>query len=355
MSSFRSDGQFVAIGVECTAFVPYIFTISLCLYANIWLISQIRTGKISLFAHKRSMFLILGLNLSLFYAIIALLFAHIGIYYVDNTTVEHVYSSVSILFFLSGLWIILYFLNVRNWLIFWNYQHAYSALQLHWQQLINKNVNKDNETNCFIRNNHKYGQLLHVAKLSGMYASFGWFIFFISTVFPSINHVTLPIGFILLILFIIFYMVITCKTPYQSDTFYIHYESRIHSRLLLVIGLGLATMVMTIEFLPALSDGTTDQDDEILIYIFVGSFLNVMNVVFCAMNLVSVRIIDRSNKQRVTVIHKSKGNKDTYNLQLILTNKKAINLFMIHLGKEYVFICRLSVGANCVQSKLCLQ
>lgn len=344
MSRFTDDNaggstQFVPIGAECVAFIPYLFTIPLCLYANMSLICQATTGKMERFTNKTSRgFTLFGLNIALLYGICGLLLVHIAMYYVDNTTLNHIFSSVSILLFMSAWWLILLFLNIKNWLIFWNSKFSYYSYQLQWQQLINTNIVKQKmKTNWFIKNNHKYSKLKFVTQIFGIYSFCGWFCFLLYLIVPSLEFIIVPIGFLLLILFIIFYAIIICKTPYQSDTFFIHKESRIHAKLLLIIALGMMIMVLSFTF------NVNNKSNNIVPFISTGVFFNMMNIVFCAMNLISVRIVNQRRKQQAIIKHNStKDNNNIYNMQLILSNHKAINLFMMHLSKEYSMECLLA-------------
>ena len=62
-----------------------------------------------------------------------------------------------------------YLLNVRNWLIYYNYHHSYYTSQSQWTLIIDPTLNqKQNKQNWFIKNKCKYGNLSYIMKLFGI-------------------------------------------------------------------------------------------------------------------------------------------------------------------------------------------
>lgn len=316
--------------IEGITFLPYLLTIPLSIYGIIWF--RFKT-KDEIYATKRSLFLSYGLKISLSFGILMTFCAHGTVFYISDDFTTALVSTV-ILLYLFSWYLILYFLIIKSWLLYYKYKFSFYTLQLEWQQLINSNIIQTSQkTNWYIHNNHKYGNLKYMTKRGAFVAFLGyiWFIlYFINTEVPAV----LAIGFFCTLLFIIFYIIILCKTPYKKDTYFFHWESRMHSRLLSLCFLMMVIMAMTFAIVP----------NPPYPYIFVGSIHIFISSVFCCMILVSTFCVVRKNTVIPVLRHtkSTDNNYKRYTVELLLSNKKSANAFMKYLAKEFstfVIIC----------------
>ena len=116
-----------------------------------------------MFIQKRSTTLALGFVCTLLYGMATLTYTIIAQLYCDGPALRIAQISAATAFFL-----LLFYLNTRSWMIYYQYYWNYYALQLDWQQIINSNfVEEQHRNNWFIKNKHKYGNLRFVIKLFG--------------------------------------------------------------------------------------------------------------------------------------------------------------------------------------------
>ena len=137
-------------------------------------------------------------------------------------------------------WLLLFFLTVKNWMIYFKYKWTYFTLQLEWQQILNsKIVTQIEQENWYIRNNNKYGNLSFVYKLFGIIYFAALSISFAALILmPKIQLIAVGMLVSTVMPAIIFYGALVCKTPFIDDTFYIHWESKMHSRVLMMMDLS---------------------------------------------------------------------------------------------------------------------
>ena len=133
-----------------------------CLPAALWGSYKLSRYKSSMFMKKRSLSLVYGLNILLIMAMIITVFINICLFHYGLSLI----TAISMILFIICWWILLFFLTVKNWMIYFKYKWTYFTLQVNWQQIINPNISEElKKTNWYIRNNHKYGNLKYICKL----------------------------------------------------------------------------------------------------------------------------------------------------------------------------------------------
>ena len=136
----------------------------LCIYGNIKLHSQ----NNEMYLHKRSLVVFYALNYSIILSMISLLF--ISFAFVNCHKIVQVIACICCLI---SSWFFLMLLVTKNWMILYKYKWTYYTVQSKWQQLINSNILKQNQTNWYIIHNKKYGNLYYIAKLFSAYCITG--------------------------------------------------------------------------------------------------------------------------------------------------------------------------------------
>ena len=240
-------------------------------------------------------------------------------------------------------WLLLYFLTVKEWMVFFKYKWSFYTLQLKWQSILNSEIGNDiKKQNWYIRNKNTYGNLKYVYKI---FLLIYFTVFLISS--ASVILISHPkasdqiklygagIQFVLVIPAILFYFILVYKTPYIKDTFYIHWESRMHSRIIFIMGIvsiscNITSILLHSEFWVALAGGPT----------LVAGFFAVNNVS-------TFSIISKNKSSQTALGFKEEDDRDAHGnakpseditLDMILTDKKSINCFMHHLSRELCFI-----------------
>lgn len=313
-----------------------------------------------MFMKKRSIQVVFGLNLSLISAIIAVATLDICILYHGND-ISFILGTI---FLWSSWWSCLYFLNTKNWMIYYKYWWTYYTLQLKWQRIINPNISEELEkTNWFIHNIKTYGNLNYIFKVFGIFHFMGCCMCITATDLGLFNIdqstfiMILTIGLYALSLLptILFYAVIVCKTPSFDDAFYLHWECKMHRNIIIMSVLSWICVMFAIYY-----------TDSINITSIVA--VSSLSTVFYAMSYISTTMIVKRNRKhlkhgtprsspnisptsipqkppRLSIINLSQQSslrKSTYlekkiKLDDIFMNKKTLNIFMIHLSKELSF------------------
>ena len=304
-------------------------------------------GIVKLYKHRNFMLmksdqcpLVFGFNIVLLLAMISSTFGNACIFHFHGTAMIIVSMSI----WYTCWWLLLYFLTVKEWMVFYKYKWSFYTLQLKWQSILNSQIGDNiKQQNWFIRNNHKYGNLKNVYKIFALIYSFAFIVSAASVV--RISHPNASeqvklygagIQFILVVPAILFYFILVCNTPYIQDTFYIHWESRIHSRILFIMGFfsilaNIISIVTQSEFWVAITGGP----------MLVAGFFAVNNVS-------TFSVISKNKNSQKSLGFKENGEQDIHGntkssdhitLEVILTDKTTINLFMHHLSREYVLNC----------------
>ena len=377
-----SDNSMTMVAGICS-FIPYILFIPISIYYNKKLYQNYRNA---LFIQKRNISITMGLNCAFIFAMIASWFAHLSILYLNKIAI-----TISFSIFFTAYWILLFFLNTKNWMIYYHEKWTYYALDMKWQQIINDKV-RDSATpsNWFIKNRHKYGNRRYIFKLFGILHAFGLILLITAQIILSTSDghpdaITYSIVMIIITIipYIIFYVFLTFKTPRFNDIFYIHWESQMHARLIVIMGIGLISFNMwyAIDFHKHVS----------AIWPMAMLCFPFVTLILFGMIMISTVLIIKKTKQdclkhgAIALMHShirqptpsstakrpfshnqlmtqhiqrqssaskslkdkrlsagtggrpkisATGSKQRYTLDLILSNKDSFHLFMVHLSKE---------------------
>lgn len=325
---------------ETAIFVPYF----ICIAWSIYNLVNLHQFKHKAFLEKRSTSLVHGFNIITILCMISTVLGTIAGLYLQSSDLGRYFS---FLFLLTTTYLAFCFLNIKNWMIYYQYHWTYFTLQIKWQQIIN---DTDSEQNWFIENKSKYGNIRYVCKLFGivhgiMIICSGVSLYFVMIYEdPSIDLPALIICAIITISLIIFYIIIVKKTPKWNDVFYIHWESKLHSKILLV---GSIMLVLCTGSSTALSRLIPENNTGPK----MGTCIVMMSqlLMWFGLNYVStVKVTQKNiNPYQQTIQNLAAiGDLDSNSmydskiitLDRVLTNEKCINLFMQHLSREYVYI-----------------
>ena len=238
---------------------------------------------------KRYIRIAFGLNISLISAIIAVVTLDIVIMY-HNSTISFICGTI---FFQIACWSVLFFLNTKNWMIYYKYFWTYYTLQLKWQQIINPNISEElKKTNWYIRNIKTCGNLSYIFKLFGIIHIIGCCMCMAAMYIGLLSmHESIFILTVTIVLYscslvpaILFYTIIVCKTPSFDDAFYLHWECKVHRNILIMFIVSFIVIIIVI--------GCT-QSNNIVSPIAVTS----MTIVFYLMSYVSTTMIIKKNKK----------------------------------------------------------
>ena len=136
-------------------------------------------------------------------------------------------------------YLFLFFCITNSWLIYYKERWTFYTLQSKWANIITSN--DEAKQNWFIRNNHRYGSISYMMKLFGTYHIFATVAGTIAVIGLHLRFIDKSITDILaalpFLIAIVIYTTIICKTNRLStvdDVFYIHWESKVHSKILLI-------------------------------------------------------------------------------------------------------------------------
>ena len=319
-----------------------------CIAWSIYNYSQLFRYKGEDFLQKRSTFLVFGYTTSLIISMINIAF----------TTTANIYMSTSVRTAGYGLsmittYLTLYFLNVKTWMIYFQYKWTYYALQLKWQMIINTNtmVNPNKQDiNWFIRHRHgkyAFGKLDFVKKLFGcIHLLFAVICCLSISIFIPSNK-TRAIGIILLIIptltTLIFYAVIIRQTPPFEDIYSIHRENKVIAPVLL-IGLTIYIIFGIVEaYVYYGEDNPNEKLGRILanvaqieILLLWTILLWISTVIIIKANVVVQskeevkKVIDLPNLQKNIISSKLKK----VDLESVLSDRETIDHFMKYLSRE---------------------
>ena len=285
-----------------------------------------------MFMKKRSLIILFGLNISC-----CMLMMAAGLFPITFWR-EQWPLFVSVLvhwIFFTPFQFFLWFINLRNWLILYKYKWNHYSIELEWQSIINPKVKKDK--NWFLENEKKYGDFNYMLRIFAICVISGLIIGYISIFFTvqdtyhdkHSNQAKIGVMFLLIIQIIpiILYVVIVCKTPSFDDYYYVHWESRMQSRILSLLILSLAIGVMIRNF--------TNADEITFIAPPIFSFA------FFGVNYVSTFALISKNMKSLTlttITSDLKSAAKEITLEQILSNKLSLDEFVSHLFTEYVYL-----------------
>ena len=179
---------------------------------------------------------IFGLNTAIIFGMLMSVTTLLIQNYSNDDTVDLIIDSAS-----YGPWfLIMLFLNVKNWNLFFRFKIQHYAVQSEWQKIINPDeTQKRLDHNWYIRNNKTWGNL------STVYAYFGvmhWLLLcavitidiiensnYVDNLTMTIIAVLSVAKIVLFVLPFLLYIGIEVKTPSFNDLFFIHWESRMQA------------------------------------------------------------------------------------------------------------------------------
>ena len=302
----------ILIFVEC-------ILLPIAIYGNV-LLFRFRDA---LFIRKRSIFVLFGLNLSFCFVI----FTVPVVLLISQFQTTHYFVTRSYLIFL--LYVVIFFLNVRNWLILYRYKWNYYTIQYRWQSIINPSVSQ--QSNWYIRNYSKYGQTAYILKLFGIIHTIS-LIFNISgssirgddIAFSGTRSIIASaVSVINGILLLLTYFIIIIQIPNFNDFYFIHWESKLQSRTIILFIL-----------VPVIGNIVEMFINEQLLFM-VSSTIIVL--IFFIMNWIATFGIVNKNMRYELSEYLSSSNKPAavgIKLQDLLANEIALNAFVEHLFTE---------------------
>ena len=283
-----------------------------------------------MFMQKRSLRIFYALNLSLILYITSLLFFQFAFSYLNST----LFISISIVMVYIALWSLCFSLITKNWMIYYKYKWTFYTFQHQWQQHINPEMSK--ESNWFIIHHKTYGNLHYFSRLFGSICILSFILTLTAaliTVILDFDLTALIIATIMILFtispLVLIYIMLVHKTPpfFDDDEFKIHWESKIHSKLL---GVFVILLIAFDTCLIILGD--------ILKVCIIG--FPILSIPFVVMVYVSTVIVSTKNKIKYLSLTDriSEGQEiDTtaVKLDMIFKNEDAFYFFMTHLSKEY--------------------
>ena len=224
-------------------------------------------------------------------------------------------------------WLCLLVMN--NWLIWYRYRWTYYISQSKWQQIINPNVLSDDmctSLNWFILNNAKYGQFKAVSKYFGGAAvcccliliplNFWAFAYHFGNI--AVMLPTFAAFFLTFQPWSAVYIYCVWKTPSLDDAFAIHWESKMHAKILCsTFPLYLPGFIYMV---------ITGDVNGWIVSVSVYS-IQLFFILFVSTHLVTQRV--KRNNTLSTQEHD-----DSISLKMVLENEITLNLFMNHLSSE---------------------
>ena len=313
---------------EALWLVPHIIFIPWSTYNTI----QFYNNKYQMFIQKRTKSLAFGFVCTLLYGMITLASIIIAELYLDIVALRIAYISCVVGFFL-----LLFYLNTRSWMIYYQYYWNYYALQLDWQQVINSNyVEEQHRNNWFIKNKHNYGNLKFVIKMFGAIHLIAFVIMVVAmnirVDYPEWDVFFTPVIAIIFASVSIFYSIIRYKTPSFNDIFYISWESKIIARLLLVA----APIVPFFRILSSIVHHHNVQAARILVNLSPIS----ATILYFMIHYTCTKMVIHKNERPNNAVEQSlamivnNDRKMHMRLTDILSNENNLNVFIKYLSRE---------------------
>ena len=300
-----------------------------------------------MYIEKRYPSLTIAYNISTLITMLSCQVCEIAAAYLKSPRFKLIIFIASIVSILTTL----YFVNVKNWMIFYKYHWQYYVLQNKWHSII---TDKNNNNNFFIKYNETWGNLSIVWKRFAIihFIGISLLVTLLSFNILTGNDPDLPPTYlriplliciiIILCLFAIYYLIIS-KIPSFPDKWYIHKESRISS-ISLTIGFILVIIVasMTANFYGKNNEqlGTTFSKITWILLSYLWGF----------MGFIATWYVIIKNGHHYEQVPISTNNDHTLNtrerainqLKKILSNELRLNSFVTHLSEEYCLEILLS-------------
>ena len=272
------------------------------------------------FAQKRSLPLLFLMNTWIIFTIITIAVAEYSLLHLSNGSIIQI---ISINIYLISWWLILYFLITKNWLIYFTYYWTFYTAESQWQNIINS-TSSNNSENWFIMNKNTWGNTQYCLRVFGIICAFGIFICLLSELeyvltshSDNIANVSMICLTITISPIMIFYAILVTMTPYINDPFFIHWEGKMHSKLILALGVTFLLMeIVTIS---------------VHHYNFMLIADIVLELLLFTMNYVSTAMIVHKASNKV---EKEPNCGIDDKLSSILSDEQALHGFITHLSKE---------------------
>ena len=140
--------------LEVISYISNVIFVSISLY---WILSQCKQNH-EMYIQKRSLSIYYALNISLVMSMPGVILMVASLLHFNG-----IGKIFSVWIGSFAFWAFLYFLLVKNWMIYYKYKWTYYTIELQWSYIINsKSTSTESDTNWFIINNKKYGNLWYI-------------------------------------------------------------------------------------------------------------------------------------------------------------------------------------------------
>lgn len=315
-------------------FVPFVAAFPLFVYS----LQKISQEKNKEYIQKRKYSVILGFNFVLLLNTIGTSLSAINQYYLHDNDPLHLLL-IKNLQVITG-YLTFFYLNVKTWMIYFQYHWSLYTLQFEWQQCINtKFVQKENRRNWFIKNKSTYGQLTDVYKLFAcIHITFGIIClccisFSQFTESDTINTLLLTTTTIVSLPLVLFYAIITAKTPSDCrDSFYINRENKVTARILLT---AFAASIIISMIKVSVFDGKYDEDHPIMLIMeLIAGYPWLF--LWMSLNILSTLVVMQKNKvSNAVLLALQEDLNRKLDLEGIINDAEKVNAFMKYLSREF--------------------
>jgi len=326
--------------------------ISAAIIGNIKLYRQRR----SLFVQKRSPSVLFGLNLSLMFVMISIQIMYlcrVQVGYVQvhtsptasvqslTITVYHIISECCMV---SGFLFVICFWLTKSWMLWFKEHWTYYTMEQQWHQLINANETNRLQSNWFLRNHYRFGNVRTMQRIFGVFHGIEVVVICIADGlrnFGYIDSTTLTVVmFVPILISVVFLVVIICKTTrlaLYDDIMFIHWEATRLSRLCLLIPF-LYILYSALMYLHdiSVSDRVCIPFGILIIY----AMHHTSTFSIFSKNIGLHRVKDRLELKDDVSPPSTPG--QLISLTEVLEKEKSLHLFMEYLSLEYSMECLLS-------------
>lgn len=335
------------------------------------------------FVRRRSQSVYWGLNISYIISIIAILNVRRNLIQTmkdeinhNNNTLGFTFTSIALCVIMLCFWLLLFLLNMRSWLLWFQNEYNYYQCKLEWQTIINPiSTHHRKNSNWYLLNKNKFGRIGFVSKLFGfihlflcLLSCFGILLKFVyihnilmvqnndndDPLIKMYSYLTSLLISLVFILAVLFNIVITYKIPsYVHDPFYIYWECKIHLKLIIIfLILSVFTNFAYFQF----NDIITYEALIDIITWIASSISFIMGYIstFYLIKISTKKLLPKPPSIKSSnsgVLKKTRSHtmdmlqqytSQSVNLEYILSDKQALNLFMQHIAKEISMECLLS-------------
>ena len=285
------------------------------------------------FVQKRDLSLALGFNFAVGLMLIAATLTMTSTLYFRDDSIRTSAMIVSVLV----TYLLVFFLNVKSWMIFYQYYWIHYALQSKWQQIINYSIiEEQTQSNWFIKNKSKYGLLSYVYRLFGIIhlilatiVSILVYLFITQEEQTELRLFTIFLMCSITVAVVVFYGVIVKKTQSFKDIYYIHRENKLIAKILIIGHIILLLFSGTLNY--AFEDHPSDRVNRISETFAAYPML----FMWFAINYLSTIVVIKHN-QDTEDCHNDNDEHSKLELIEVVTNEDRINTFMRYLSTELI-------------------